>query len=190
MGLPLGLLMLFLATVGYSGFSYNTTQITDSTLTVTSASNERIDLDPEYICAEPPPDGPDNRPSAFNCALCIRRLPNEGTEELFHIGGDAGIYRLPRTVTAFDCRLAVDIHKFFLADMSTWRGVREAATNLTYACQSRDYSFRTGGWTMTGRLGRINISLVEPVRPPWVQKFGDNSTIGLEGSLSDGSATE
>ena len=189
MGLPFGLLMLFLATVGYSGFAYNTTQTTDSTSTVISTSNERLDLDPQYICAEPPSHGPDNRPSALNCALSIRRIPNEGTEELFHIGGDAGIYRLPRTVTAFDCRLTVDIHKFFLADMSTWRGVKEAATNLTHACQSR-YSFRTGGWTMTGTLGRINVSLVKPVRPPWVQKFRNNSTIGLGGSLSNGSATE
>ena len=187
MGLPLGLLMLFLATFGCSGLSYN---IIDSALTVTSANSERIDSDSEYICAKEPLSGPDNRPSAFNCALCIRRLPNEDTEELFHIGGDPGIYRLPRTVTAFDCRLVVDIHKFFLADMATWSGVKEAATNLTYACQSRDYSFRTGGWTMTGRLGRINISLVEPVRPPWVQNFRDNNTIGLGEPLSNGSATE
>lgn len=159
MGLPFGLLMLFLATVGYNGFSYNITQTTDSTLTVISASNEKIDLESEYICAKPPPDGPDNRPSALDCALSIRRLPNEGTEELFHLGGDADIYRLPRTVKTFDCRLTVDIHEFFLADMCTWGGVREAATNLTNACQSRGYSFRTGGWTMTGALGRINISL-------------------------------
>ena len=167
MGLPFGLLMLILAAVGYSSTSYNTTQTTDSTLIVIPASNEKTKS--EYRCNKQPIRGPDRRPPAADCALSIGRLPDEETEELFHVGGDAGIYQLPWILTTFDCRLTVDIDRFFIADTYTWLGVKEAALYLTYACQSPKDSSRTGGWTMTGKLGRINISLAAPVYPTLVQ---------------------
>lgn len=186
MGLPLGFLVLILATVGYSAFSYNTSQATDSTLTFISANKKTRDVDPEYRCTGPPAYGPDRRPPISDCDLTIERLPNEGTVELFHLGGDTGIYQLPLRLKTFDCRLTVDIHKFFLADMYTWRGVREAATNLSFACQSPTNPSRTGGWTMTGILGRINISLAEPIFPP----FKSNSTIELTEIPINAAATE
>ena len=188
MGLPFGLLMLILAAVGYSSTLYNTTQTIVSTLTVIPASNEKTDS--EYRCNKQPIRGPDRRPPAADCALSIGRLPDEETEELFHVGGDAGIYRLPWILTTFDCRLTVDIDRFFLADTYTWLGVKEAALYLTYACQSPKESARTGGWTMTGKLGRINISLAAPVFPTLVQSLRSNNTIRLAQNFVNGTATE
>ena len=177
MGLTLGLLMLILAAVGYSSSSYNTTQTTDSNLTGIPASNEKTDF--EYRCNNKPRRGPDRRPPAADCVLSIGRLPDEGTEELFHVGGDANIYQLPWILRTFDCRLTVDIDRYFIADTYTWLGVKEAALYLTYACQSPTYPSRTGGWTMTGKLGRINITLAAPVFP-----------IGLAQVFVNGTATE
>ncbi|KAK0508481.1 hypothetical protein JMJ35_008757 [Cladonia borealis] len=188
MGLPFGLLMLILAAVGYSSSSYNTTQTTDSTLTFIPASNEKTDS--EYRCNEQPIHGPDRRPLAADCVLSIGRLPDEDTEELFHVGGDAGIYQLPWILTTFDCRLTVDIDRFFIADTYTWLGVKEAALYLTYACRDPIYPSRTGGWTMIGKLGRINISLAAPVFPTLVQSFRSNSSIGPTQIFVNGTATE
>ena len=188
MGLFFALLMLILAAVGYSSSSYNTTEITDSTLIVIPASNEKRDL--EYRCSKQPLRGPDRRPPAADCALSIGRLPDEESEELFHVGGDAGIYQLPQILTTFDCRLTVDIDRFFIADTDTWLGVKEAALYLTYACQSPTYPSRTGGWTLTGKLGRINISLAAPVYPTLVQNFRSNNTIGLKDIFVNGTTTE
>lgn len=180
--------MLILAAFGYSSSSYNTTQTTDRTLTFIPASNEKTDL--EYRCNKQPIHGPDRRPPAEDCALSIGRLPDEGTEELFHVGGDAGIYRLPWILTTFDCRLTVDIDRFFIADTYTWLGVKEAALYLTYACRSPTDPSRTGGWTMIGKLGRINISLAAPVFPTLVQSSRSNSSIGPAQNFVNGTATE
>lgn len=188
MGLPIGLLMLILAAVGYSTSLYNTTEINDSTLTVIPATNEKRDL--EYRCHKQPIKGPDRRPPAADCALSIGRLPDDGTEELFHVGGDEGIYRLPQILTTFDCRLTVDIDRYFIADTDTWLGIKEAALYLIYACQSRTYPARTGGWTMTGKLGRINISLAAPVFSTLVQSSRSNNTTGLAHISVNGTATE
>ena len=189
MGLPFGLLMLILAAVGYSSSSYNTTtEIIDSTLTVIPATNEKRDL--EYKCHKQPLKGPDRRPPTADCALSIGRLPDEGTEELFYVGGDAGIYQLPQILTTFGCRLTVDIHRYFITDTDTWLGVKEAALYLIYACQSPTHPSRTGGWTMTGKLGRINISLAAPVFSTPVQSSRSNNTTGLAHIFVNGTATE
>ena len=180
--------MLILAAVGYSIPSYNTTQTTKSTSTIIPANNKKTDS--EYKCTEQPRHGPDRRPLAADCVLSIGRLPDEDTEELFHVGGDAGIYQLPRILTTFDCRLTVDIDRFFIADTYTWLGVKEAALYLTYTCRDPIYPSRTGGWTMIGKLGRINISLAGPVIPTLVQGFGSNSSIGPAQIFINGTATE
>ncbi len=187
MGSQLGLLMLILATIAYSGSPYNTTKTTKSTSSVDTGSNEKIYS--EYICTREPIFRPDGRPPASDCTLTTQRLPNESNDALFHIGGDPGIYQLPWIVTNFDCELTVDIDGFHLADFYNWLGVRETATNLNYGCRSSAYPYRTGGWTMTGNLGRINVSLAEPVPPPPAQSFRSNSTIGLVGILVNGTET-
>ena len=179
--------MLILATINYSASSYNTTQTRKSTSTVISSSDEKTYS--EYRCTRRM-FRQERGPLASNCALTIQRLPKESNDALFHVGGDPGIYRLPWVVTVFDCELTVDIDVFHLADFYNWLGVRETATNLNSFCGSYAYPFRTGGWTLTGNLGRINVSLAEPVPLPPVQSFGSNSTIGLAGIQMNGTETE
>ena len=176
MGSRLALLMIVLATVNYSASSYNTTQTRNGTSTSIPGSDEKTSL--EYECTARM-FRQVRGPLASDCTLAIERLPKESNDALFHIGGDWSIYQLPWRVTMFGCKLTVDIDAFFLADFYNWLGVIEAATNLNYVCRSYAYPFHTGGWTMTGNLGRINVSLVQSVTPWMLQSLGTNSSIAV-----------
>ncbi|KAL2038803.1 hypothetical protein N7G274_008561 [Stereocaulon virgatum] len=102
----------------------------------------------------------DQRPPYLDCHRAVLIMPQNDTLGTFHVGGKSDDFELPQYGIDGGCKVEIDISKFHLWDEGSWSEIRYATSALNLAC--RDMStkpWRSGGWLMTGKYGRIKISL-------------------------------
>ena len=107
-----------------------------------------------------------------HCLRAIQLLPDGVMPGLFHMQGPIDTFRLPRSARYDSCVVAVGLDG--APDQSTWRRIRNGASQVAAACRSPGVSgLTTGGHLSVGDRGAIEISM---------EKY-------LEGPLGVGNAT-
>ena len=101
--------------------------------------------------------------STPDCLQAINHLPPTNAPGTFHISGEDDHFRLPRGITYGNCHIEVDLLRGYAEETSNWNVVRQAATELVWACvRPNMHIMNKGGYTTTGPRDALFIKLQKP----------------------------
>ena len=101
------------------------------------------------------------RADYFHCLRATQSLPDGVIPGSFHMQGQLDIFRLPRSVRYNSCMVAVSLESLSgEPDQSTWRTIKNAASEVAAACRSPGVTdVTTGGLLFVGDRASIKISM-------------------------------
>ena len=101
------------------------------------------------------------RANYFHCLRATQSLPDGVIPGSFHMQGEPNIFRLPRSVRYNSCMVAVSLESLGEEpDQSTWRTIKNAASQIAAACRSPGVAdVTTGGLLFVGDRATIKISM-------------------------------
>ena len=103
--------------------------------------------------------------STPDCLQAINELPATHGHGTFHVSGRNDDFKLPRDVICGNCHLEVDLLRGYTEETSGWDVVRQAATELVWACvKPKMHSVNRGGYTTAGPRDAVFIKLKKPER--------------------------
>ncbi|KAK0507045.1 hypothetical protein JMJ35_010503 [Cladonia borealis] len=108
------------------------------------------------------------RANYFHCLRATQFLPDGVIPGSFHMQGQVDSFRLPRSVRYGSCMVAVSLESLDgEPDQSTWRTIKNGASQVAAACRSSGVSdLTTGRLLFVGDRGAIKISMEKYVQGP------------------------
>lgn len=161
--MPLGLLTLLFIGLASGASIINSIQITNATSNATLADGNPLDI---VECTPKPPTPKDTRPLLAWCRTTVEiyPFPKSETIGIFHVSGEPDEFKLPFTASIEDktsggCEITVDI-PYHVSDSYSWFKIWQDTKNLMETCREEHTNYpHTGGYTMTGNLGKIKITI-------------------------------